>query len=146
MHLTYKIFILLLLLFPISQVFAEEYSGAINETLPIHMTLIFHGPDVTGHYAYIRKGMNGSELALKGQRKEKAIELNEFDPSGKQTGTFRGTVREDLLIQGDWTASDGKKNLKFRLLRQRPEDPVSGQYEMIKDRKSYEGTLNLLLM
>jgi hypothetical protein len=141
MQLFAKAFLTLLIL-P-AFIAAQDYEGVINDTIPIHMKLTLQQDAISGFYLYEKVG---KQISLKGTKAGDHVEFIETDASGKSTGKFDGMFWENLLIQGTWSAPDGKKKLPFRVLEVRPDDKISGQYEMNSGHGEYEGTLNLLLL
>jgi hypothetical protein len=131
----------LLLLLP-AFVMAQEYAGLINN-VPIHMKLTFQQNAIAGSYVFDK--VDDKELPLKGTKQGDHVQLSETDAKGKMTGNFDGVLWENLLIQGTWTTPDGKRHYPFRVLEVRPNDQISGQYEMAPVSEHYQGTLNLLL-
>ncbi|MEJ7622940.1 MAG: hypothetical protein WKF34_03000 [Pyrinomonadaceae bacterium] len=71
---------------------AQMFRGTLIEHL-IEMSLIFDNNNkVTGNYQYV--GATG-QLTLKGRREGDRLTLDEFDPGGKRTGSFRCDIKAD---------------------------------------------------
>ncbi|HET8781352.1 MAG TPA: RsiV family protein [Pyrinomonadaceae bacterium] len=90
----------------------KHFKGSIGSTLDLQMKLVRNGDQLTGSYFYQKVG---TRITLKGTvDKNGNLTLDEFDPSGKQTGIFKGLWQvkaEDGLITlaGNWSKPPGEK-------------------------------------
>ncbi|HEY6119827.1 MAG TPA: DUF3298 and DUF4163 domain-containing protein [Pyrinomonadaceae bacterium] len=102
----------------------KYFKGSIGSALGLQMKLVRDGVNLTGQYFYQKIG---TRIDLRGSiDKDGQVVLQEFDPSGKQTGTFKGswtTNADDGLVSiaGNWTKPDGQKQTAFSL----HEEPIS---------------------
>ena len=84
----------------------KYFKGSIGTSLDLQMKLVRSGEQLTGSYFYQRIG---TKIDLRGTvDKEGNLSLDEFDPSGKQTGVFKGLWRTDpadgmVAISGNWS-------------------------------------------
>lgn len=96
----------------------EYFRGSIGSAHGLHMKLVREGDNLTGSYFYQKVG---TKIDLKGSiDKDGNVVLQEFDPTGAQTGVFRGmwgTDAEDgmITIAGNWTNPEGQKKSAFSL-------------------------------
>lgn len=90
----------------------HNYRGAINQNIQIQMSIYPDGNNIVGTYFY---ESIGKEIALKGKAESNQIILDEFDESGTNTGTFKGTLKTVDTIEGTWSSPDGKKQYPFKL-------------------------------
>ena len=95
----------------------KYFRGSIGSALGLQMKLIREGEKLMGSYYYQRIGQ---KIDLRGSvDSTNNLTLEEFDPTGKQTGVFKGlwSVNEDGLIDiaGNWTRPDGDKKTAFSL-------------------------------
>src|SRR5438034_3919704 len=110
----------------------KYFKGSIGSAIGLQMKLVRAGDKLSGVYFYQKIG---ARIDLKGSiDKDGHIVLEEFDPSGKQTGVFKGlwtTTAEDGLVSiaGNWTKPDAQKQTAFSL----HEEPInlSGGAEII---------------
>jgi len=111
------------------------FKGSIGSSLDLQMKLVRADPQLTGSYFYQRVG---TRINLKGTiDPDGKFMLEEFDPTGKQTGIFKGvwTVdAQDTLIHlsGIWSKpnqKDSDKSAAFSVY----EEPISlsGDVELI---------------
>ena len=90
----------------------KHFKGSIGPTLDLQMKLVRNGDQLTGSYFYQKVG---TRITLKGTvDKDGNLTLDEFDPSGKQTGVFKGLWQikaEDGLatLAGNWSKPPGEK-------------------------------------
>src|SRR2546427_3443807 len=95
-----------------------HFKGSIGSSNGLQMKLIRDGDRLTGTYFYQKIG---AKIDLKGTiDKDGSVTLEEFDPSGQQTGVFKGlwkTDAEDGLasIAGNWSKPGGEKKTAFSL-------------------------------
>ena len=95
----------------------KYFRGSIGRALGLQMKLIRDGQKLSGSYYYQKVGQ---KIDLRGNIDQtNNLLLEEFDPSGKQTGVFKGlwTTGEDGLINlaGNWTRPDGQTKTAFSL-------------------------------
>jgi hypothetical protein len=90
----------------------RTFTGAINTNLAIRMTLTLNGPGgATGTYQYEKFK---KDIMLRGELTEYGgLRLTEFDPAGKPTAAFEGTLTAAGTYSGTWTSADGKKSYPF---------------------------------
>ena len=112
----------------------KYFKGSIGNTLGLQMKLVREGEKLTGSYFYQKVG---TKIDLRGSiDKDGNVALDEFDPGGKQTGTFTGIWNTDAngLIQlaGNWTKPNSDKKTAFSL----HEEPIelSGGVEIVAKR------------
>ena len=91
--------------------------GSIGSTGGLQMKLTREGERLTGNYFYQKIG---TKIDLKGTiDKDGNVSLEEFDPSGKQTGIFKGMWRSDedglINIVGNWMKPGSDKKTAFSL-------------------------------
>src|SRR5258705_12080407 len=90
----------------------KYFKGSIGSSLDLQMKLVRSGDQLTGNYYYQKVG---TKIELKGSvDKDGTLLLEEFDPSHKQTGVFKGlwmTNAEDglITIAGNWSKHPGDK-------------------------------------
>jgi len=123
-----------------------ELFGTIGKNLFISMNLTSQRDHLSGSYFYVKFE---KKIALAGTCDAGSVSLQESDPSGKPSGTFRGTFRKPQIVDGTWSTADGKKALPFQLQALLPSDHVSGKYRSagydLKKRGAGE-ELNILLL
>lgn len=95
----------------------KYFRGSIGSTLGLQMKLIRDGEKLLGSYYYQKIG---KKIDLRGSIDQYSnVVLEEFDASGKQTGTFKGLWSTDedglLKIAGNWTAPNGTQPTAFSL-------------------------------
>jgi hypothetical protein len=108
------------------------FKGSIGSTNGLQMKLVRESEKLTGAYFYQKIG---TKIDLKGTiDKDGNVTLQEFDPSGKQTGVFKGiwkTDNEDGLasIAGNWSKPTGEKKTAFSV----HQEPIefSGTVEIV---------------
>jgi hypothetical protein len=95
-----------------------HFKGSIGSSNGLQMKLIRDGEKLTGSYFYQKIG---ARIDLKGTvDKDGNVTLEEFDPSGKQTGVFKGVWKADAedgraSIAGNWSTPAGDKKTAFSL-------------------------------
>ena len=99
------------------------FKGSIGSTLGLQMKLFREGETLTGSYFYQKVG---TKIELRGTiDKDGNINLEEFDPKGKQSGVFTGLwkIEPDTLISiaGNWSKPNGDKKTAFSL----HEEPIA---------------------
>src|SRR3954453_18123026 len=66
----------------------KYFRGSIGSSLDLHMKLMRAGDQLSGSYFYQKVG---TKIDVRGNvDKDGNLTLEEFDPSGKQTGLFKG--------------------------------------------------------
>jgi Protein of unknown function (DUF3298)/Deacetylase PdaC len=93
----------------------KYFSGSIGTTLGLQMKLVREGERLTGSYFYQKVG---TKIDLRGSVDgSENVVLEEFDPAGKQTGTFKGLWKLDdsgmITISGNWSAPNNSKQIAF---------------------------------
>ena len=114
----------------------KYFKGSIGNNLDLQMKLIKTGELITGHYSYQKIG---TRISLRGNvDKDGNVVLHEFDPTGKQTGEFKGvwTVNSEegrIKIGGNWTNPQGEKGSERLTAFSLKEEPIffSGDVEII---------------
>jgi hypothetical protein len=82
------------------------------------MTLSREGNKLSGSYFYAKSG-SANKLSLRGEIDAQGnFTLQEFDSSGKQTGQFKGTWKDDpnqsgVSLEGEWRKPGAKENQWF---------------------------------
>ena len=95
----------------------KVFTGTIEQTLKITMTLKFEGNQVSGTYFY---DTYKKPIALKGTiDDQKNILINELDDYKKVKGIFKGTIAADNKIEGTWSTPDGQKKKAFMVEQKR---------------------------
>ena len=114
----------------------KHFKGSIGSTLDLQMKLVRNGDQVSGSYFYQKVG---TRISLRGTvDKDGTLRLDEFDPSGKQTGIFKGIWKvgaEDGLITlaGNWSKPPGEKGEDKKTAFSLHEEPInfSGDVEIV---------------
>jgi hypothetical protein len=106
------------------------------------MKLVREGERLTGTYFYQKVG---TKIDLRGSiDADGNLSLDEFDPSGKQTGTFKGAWKTEdtglVTLAGNWSAPNSNKQTAFSLHEQAIE--FSGNVEFV-DKKIAENNKKL---
>src|SRR5262249_4765569 len=81
----------------------REFSGAINRSIRIKMTLSQNGKTLSGSYYYEKVG---KAITLSGSINGQQFTLKEYDENGKSTGTFSGRFVTPDTIEGSWSNAD----------------------------------------
>ncbi len=95
-----------------------HFKGSIGNSNGLQMKLTRDGEKLTGTYFYQKIG---ARIDLKGTiDRDGNVTLEEFDPSGKQTGVFKGVWKTDTedgraSIAGNWSKPTGEKKTAFSL-------------------------------
>lgn len=106
----------------------KHFKGSIGSTLDLQMKLVRNGDQLTGSYFYQKVG---TKITLKGTvDKDGNLTLDEFDPTGKQTGVFKGLWQvkaEDGLITlaGNWSKPPGEKGEDKKTAFSVHEEPIN---------------------
>ncbi|MFL6373400.1 MAG: DUF3298 domain-containing protein [Pyrinomonadaceae bacterium] len=85
---------------------------------PFNMSLTREGTSLVGSYYYLRSGA-ANKLTLRGViAGDGSFTMQEFDAAGKQTGEFKGKLKEELqdpgvTLEGDWTKTGAKDAVSF---------------------------------
>jgi hypothetical protein len=93
------------------------FKGSIGAALGLQMKLVREGEKLSGSYFYQK---SGKKIDVRGSVDAGGnVNLEEFDSSGKQTGVFKGTWKQDadgsIEIAGNWTKPAGDKKTAFSL-------------------------------
>lgn len=112
------------------------FKGSIGSSLDLQMKLVRDGDQLTGSYFYQKVG---TRINLRGTvDKDGNLTLQEFDPSGKQTGVFKGLWRveaEDglIMLAGNWSKPPGEKGEEKKTAFSVHEEPISlsGDVELV---------------
>lgn len=89
----------------------KYFKGSIGSSLDLQMKLVRTGDQLSGRYFYQKVG---TPIDLRGRvDKEGNLTLEEFDPSGKQTGVFKGIWKLDaenglVSLAGNWSKPPGE--------------------------------------
>jgi len=125
----------------------KHFKGSIGNTLDLQMKLIKTGEQLTGHYSYQKVG---TRIDLRGTvDKTGNIVLQEFDPTGKQTGEFKGfwSANKDALINiaGNWSKPQGEKGSDKKTAFSLHEEPIffTGDVEFV-DKQIKESNKKLM--
>lgn len=120
----------------------KHFKGSIGSALDLQMKLTREGERLIGSYFYQKVG---TKIDLRGSiDSDGNLVLDEFDPSGKQTGTFKGAWKTEksglATIAGNWSAPGSNKQTAFSL----HEEPIefSGNVEIV-DRRIAENNKKL---
>ena len=114
----------------------KYFKGSIGTSLDLQMKLVRSGDQLTGSYFYQRIG---TKIDLRGTvDKDGNVSLEEFDPSGKQTGIFKGLWQIDAAtgmasIAGNWSKPLNDKNADKKTAFSIHEEPISltGDAELV---------------
>ena len=114
----------------------KYFKGSIGTSLDLQMKLVRSGDQLTGSYFYQRIG---TKIDLRGTvDKDGNVSLEEFDPSGKQTGIFKGLWQIDaatgmVSIAGNWSKPLNDKNADKKTAFSIHEEPISltGDAELV---------------
>ena len=114
----------------------KYFKGSIGSSLDLQMKLVREGDNVTGSYFYQKVG---TRITLRGTvDKSGNLTLEEFDPSGKQTGIFKGLWTVDskdnlITLVGNWSKPPGEKGEEKKTAFSVHEEPInlSGDVELI---------------
>jgi hypothetical protein len=106
----------------------KHFKGSIGSTLDLQMKLVRDGDKLTGSYFYQRVG---TRISLRGTvDKDGNLTLDEFDPSGKQTGVFKGLWRVEaddglITLAGNWSKPPGEKGEDKKTAFSVHEEPIN---------------------
>lgn len=120
----------------------KHFKGSIGSALDLQMKLVREGERLTGSYYYQKVG---TKIDLRGSiDADGNLVLDEFDPGGKQTGSFKGTWKTEdnglVTLAGNWSAPNSNKQTSFSLHEQPIE--FSGNVEFV-DKKITENNKKL---
>ncbi|HEX8138525.1 MAG TPA: DUF3298 domain-containing protein [Pyrinomonadaceae bacterium] len=96
---------------------ATQFKGSIAQAR-FEMTLRREDNSLSGSYFYLKSG-SANKLSLRGEIDAKGqFTMQEFDSSGKQTGEFKGTWKDDpnqsgASLEGEWRKPNAKENQWF---------------------------------
>jgi hypothetical protein len=94
-----------------------RFRGSVAQSR-FEMTLKREGNSLSGSYFYVKSG-SANSLSLRGEIDAKGnFTLQEFDASGKQTGEFKGTWKDDpnqsgATLEGEWRKPGDKETQSF---------------------------------
>lgn len=106
----------------------KHFTGSIGSTLDLQMKLVREGDKLTGSYFYQKVG---TRITLRGTvDKDGNLTLDEFDPSGKQTGVFKGLWTVDaqdglIKLAGNWSKPAGEKGDDKKTAFSVREEPIN---------------------
>jgi|SRR5687767_112651 len=106
----------------------KHFKGSIGSTLDLQMKLVREGDKLTGSYFYQKVG---TRITLRGAvDKDGNLTLDEFDPSGKQTGVFKGLWRVEagdglVTLAGNWSKPPGEKGEDKKTAFSVHEEPIN---------------------
>lgn len=114
----------------------KHFKGSIGSTLDLQMKLVRDGDKLTGSYFYQKVG---TRITLRGTvDKDGNLTLEEFDPSGKQTGVFKGLWRVEpddnlITLAGNWSKPPGEKGDDRKTAFSVHEEPInfSGDVDVV---------------
>jgi Protein of unknown function (DUF3298)/Deacetylase PdaC len=114
----------------------KHFKGSIGTTLDLQMRLVRSGDALVGNYFYQKVG---TKIDLKGTiDKDGNVLLQEFDPTGKQTGLFKGIWNPNsetglISIAGNWSKPPGEKGYDKKTAFSIHEEPIffTGEVEII---------------
>ncbi len=120
----------------------RHFKGSIGSALDLQMKLVREGERLSGSYYYQKVG---TKIDLRGSiDADGNLVLDEFDPAGKQTGSFKGTWKTEdnelVTLAGNWSAPGSNKQTAFSLHEQAIE--FSGNVEFV-DKKIAENNKKL---
>ena len=107
---------------------AKYFKGSIGSSLDLQMKLVRTGDQLSGNYFYQRIG---TRIDLRGNvDKDGNLTLEEFDPSGKQTGVFKGLWQVDandglVTLVGNWSKPPNEKGSEKKTAFSVHEEPIA---------------------
>jgi hypothetical protein len=115
---------------------AKYFKGSIGASLDLQMKLVRTGDQLAGSYFYQKIG---TRIDLRGNvDKNGNLTLEEFDPSGKQTGVFKGIWQVDaadglVTLAGNWSKPPSEKGGDKKTAFSVHEEPIAftGDVELI---------------
>jgi hypothetical protein len=106
----------------------KHFKGSIGSSLDLQMKLVRNGDQLTGSYFYQKVG---TRIDLRGNvDKDGNLTLEEFDPSGKQTGLFKGIWKVDAAdglstLAGNWSKPPSDKGGDKKTAFSLHEEPIN---------------------
>ena len=106
----------------------KHFKGSIGSSLDLQMKLVRTGDQLSGSYFYQKVG---TRIDLRGNvDKDGNLTLEEFDPSGKQTGVFKGLWRVDgadglITLAGNWSKPPTEKGSDKKTAFSVHEEPIA---------------------
>jgi hypothetical protein len=106
----------------------KRFKGSIGTSLDLQMKLVRTGDQLAGSYFYQKVG---TRIDLRGNvDKDGNLTLEEFDPSGKQTGLFKGIWTVDqkdgmITLAGNWSKPPNQKDSDKKTAFSVHEEPIS---------------------
>jgi uncharacterized protein DUF3298/peptidoglycan-N-acetylmuramic acid deacetylase PdaC-like protein len=115
---------------------ARYFKGSIGTSLDLQMKLVRTGDQLAGSYFYQKIG---TRIDVRGNvDKDGNLTLEEFDPSGKQTGVFKGIWQVDaadglVTLAGNWSKPPSEKGSDKKTAFSIHEEPIAftGDVELI---------------
>jgi hypothetical protein len=115
---------------------AKYFKGSIGTSLDLQMKLVRTGDQLAGSYFYQKIG---TRIDLRGNvDKNGNLTLEEFDPSGKQTGVFKGIWQVDaadglVTLAGNWSKPPSEKGGDKKTAFSVHEEPIAftGDVELV---------------
>src|SRR4026207_869356 len=111
---------------PVAQ--TKHFKGSIGSSLDLQMKLVRTGDQLAGSYYYQKVG---TRIDLRGNvDKDGNLTLEEFDPSGKQTGGFKGIWTIDksdglITLAGNWSKPLNDKAADKKIAFSVHEEPIT---------------------
>lgn len=114
----------------------KYFKGSIGTSLDLQMKLVRTGDQLAGNYFYQKIG---TRIDVRGNvDKDGNLTLEEFDPSGKQTGVFKGIWQVDaadglVTLAGNWSKPPSEKGSDKKTAFSIHEEPIAftGDVELI---------------
>ncbi len=105
----------------------KHFKGSIGTSLDLQMKLVRTGDQLAGSYYYQKVG---TRIDVRGNvDKDGNLSLDEFDPSGKQTGMFKGIWTVDpkdgmITLAGNWSKPPNQKDSDKKTAFSVHEEPI----------------------
>jgi len=106
----------------------KHFKGSIGTSLDLQMKLVRTGDQLAGSYFYQKVG---TRIDVRGNvDKDGNLTLDEFDPSGKQTGVFKGIWTVDqkdglITLAGNWSKPASEKGSDKKTAFSVHEEPIT---------------------
>lgn len=106
----------------------KHFKGSIGTSLDLQMKLVRTGDQLAGSYFYQKVG---ARIDVRGNvDKDGNLTLDEFDPSGKQTGLFKGIWTVDqkdglITLAGNWSKPLSEKGSDKKTAFSVHEEPIT---------------------
>ena len=106
----------------------KHFKGSIGTSLDLQMKLVRTGDQLAGSYFYQKVG---ARIDVRGNvDKDGNLTLDEFDPSGKQTGVFKGIWTVDqkdglITLAGNWSKPASEKGSDKKTAFSVHEEPIT---------------------